>query len=92
MKEEYSQSALLCVEGEPVDSRSFSIQCKQSIALGKSLNVVSPGDMCVNRQFNVSLPLDYIPDSESATVSVTGTASTRLVYTYAFASYYSFPV
>jgi uncharacterized protein YfaS (alpha-2-macroglobulin family) len=71
VKEEYSQSALMCVEGESVHFPACMV-LEYSVSNPLLLNIKAfPGDMCVNRQFNVSLPLNYIPESDGAKVSIT---------------------
>ncbi|XP_062505338.1 murinoglobulin-1-like [Corticium candelabrum] len=58
VKEEYAQSALLCIEDPPTPTPQID-------------DASDSGLKCITKRFNASLPPDYVPDSESADVSVT---------------------
>ncbi|XP_062505913.1 alpha-2-macroglobulin-like protein 1 isoform X2 [Corticium candelabrum] len=58
VKEEYAQSALLCIEETPTPTTELD-------------DASDDGLKCITKRFNASLPPDYVPDSESAEVSVT---------------------
>ncbi|XP_062505482.1 murinoglobulin-1-like isoform X2 [Corticium candelabrum] len=58
VKEEYAQSALLCIEDTPTPTPELD-------------EASDDGLKCITKRFNASLPQDYVPDSESAEFSVT---------------------
>ena len=90
MKEEYAQSALLCIEGIYIFNcvinafKTLTLLIADTPTPTTKLDDASDdGVKCITKRFNASLPPDYVPDSESAEVSVTG------LYTFILTAYHT---